>query len=188
MASDASDADYFPEADYPSEAELLAVKRWIDPATGLPNFYRCTQHNLEERTLAAVELYREGYYPSIMKAAAALEVPYYRVYGRSKGQRPIPITAANAVLTSAEDKTLLIWAHRQVMCSHHIQIRRLRLQVNEILRASGRNKKITKRWARRYMSRHTHIFHVKQASTQEARRKAMEDRAIITSWFQAWRT
>ncbi|KAG6061328.1 hypothetical protein E4U32_003012 [Claviceps aff. humidiphila group G2b] len=61
MASDASDADYsseieyLPDADYPSEAddsseaELSAVQRWIDPATGL-------QHNLEERTVAAVEV------------------------------------------------------------------------------------------------------------------------------------
>ncbi|KAG6154799.1 hypothetical protein E4U37_001712 [Claviceps purpurea] len=94
MASDASDADYSSEIDYlpddyvpdaddssdadassdvnaSSEAELTAVQRWIDPATGLPNFYRRTQHNLEERTVAAVELYREGFYPSITKAAAA---------------------------------------------------------------------------------------------------------------------
>ncbi|KAG5936130.1 hypothetical protein E4U60_002752 [Claviceps pazoutovae] len=185
MASDASDADCLSEIDFLPDAD----DSWIDLATGLPNFYRCTQHNLEERTIAAVELYRGGYYPSIMKAAAALEVPYYRVYGRSKGQRPISHTGGQrAVLTPAEDRALLIWAHHQVMCGHHIQIRRLRLQVNEMLRASGRNKKVTKRWARRYMSRHTHIFHVKKASTQEARRKAVGDCAIITSWFQAWRT
>ncbi|KAG6035405.1 hypothetical protein E4U19_004709 [Claviceps sp. Clav32 group G5] len=129
------------------------------------------------------------YYPSIMKAATALEVSYHRVYGRSKGRRPVSHNGGQrAILTPAEDRELLIWAHRQVMCGHHIQIRRLRLQVNEILRASGRNKKVTRRWDRRYMSRHTHIFHMKKTSTQEARRKAVEDRAIITSCFQAWRT
>ncbi|KAG6037051.1 hypothetical protein E4U19_002795 [Claviceps sp. Clav32 group G5] len=70
---------------------------------------------------------------------------------------------------------------------HHIQIRRLRFHVNEILRASGRDEKVSERWARRFMRRHTDIFHAKRASTQEARRKAMEDRATIVSWFEAWR-
>ncbi|KAG6107121.1 hypothetical protein E4U31_000316 [Claviceps sp. LM219 group G6] len=33
-----------------SESEVSAVERWIDSATGKPNFSRYTEHNLEERT------------------------------------------------------------------------------------------------------------------------------------------
>ncbi|CCE34561.1 uncharacterized protein CPUR_08494 [Claviceps purpurea 20.1] len=36
------------------------------------------------------------------------------------------------------------------------------------------------------LRRHTNIFHAKRASPQEARKKAVEDRATITSWFEAW--
>ncbi|KAG6312874.1 hypothetical protein E4U22_001462 [Claviceps purpurea] len=104
MAYDSSDADYS------SEAELAAVERWIDPATGKPNYSRFTEHNLEERTLAAVELYRDAHYPNIKNAAAALEVPYYRVYGRHKGRQPISHNGGQlAILTPTEDQALLIW-------------------------------------------------------------------------------
>ncbi|KAG6291335.1 hypothetical protein E4U09_003974 [Claviceps aff. purpurea] len=127
-----------------SDAELAAVERWIDPATGKPNYSRFTEHNLEERTLAAVELYRDAHYPNIKNAAAALEVPYYRVYGRHKGRQPISHNGGQlAVLTPTEDQALLIWAHRQVMCGHHIQIRRHRLHVkrySELLVAIRRSR------------------------------------------------
>ncbi|KAG6247372.1 hypothetical protein E4U23_003850 [Claviceps purpurea] len=122
MAYDSSDADYS------SDAELAVVERWIDPAT---------EHNLEKRT-------RDAHYPNIKNVAAALEVPYYRIYGRHKGQQPISHNGGQlAVLTPTEDQALLIWAHRQVMCGHHIQIRRHRLHVkrySELLVAIRRSR------------------------------------------------
>ncbi|KAG6166111.1 hypothetical protein E4U51_003836 [Claviceps purpurea] len=87
MAYDSSDADYS------SEAELAAVERWIDPATGKPNYSRFTEHNLEERTLAAVELYRDAHYPNIKNAATALEVPYYREARRKAVEDRATITS-----------------------------------------------------------------------------------------------
>lgn len=35
----------------------------------------------------------------------------------------------------AENPAILIWSNRQVKCGHHVRTRRLRLQVQEILRA-----------------------------------------------------
>ncbi|KAG6253601.1 hypothetical protein E4U23_007501 [Claviceps purpurea] len=110
-----------------AEAELSAVERWIDSTTGKPNYSRFTEHNLEERTLAAVQL----------------------------------SCAATTYRPAAFVSTY------------------------EILGASGRDEKVLDRWARRYMRRHANIFRAKRASIQKARRKAVEDRATITSWFEA---
>ncbi|PTB40985.1 hypothetical protein M441DRAFT_58440 [Trichoderma asperellum CBS 433.97] len=57
-----------------SEAPLSAVARWIDPETHLPIFPRHNVKSLERRTVAAAELFQEGYYKSITAAAKALEV------------------------------------------------------------------------------------------------------------------
>ncbi|KAG6151563.1 hypothetical protein E4U37_004782 [Claviceps purpurea] len=90
MAYDSSDADYS------SEAELAAVERWIDPATGKPNYSRFTEHNLEERTLAAVELYRDAHYPNIKNAAAASKCHTIAYMAAIRAGSLYPITAANS--------------------------------------------------------------------------------------------
>ncbi|KAM4058402.1 Tc5 transposase DNA-binding domain-containing protein [Hirsutella rhossiliensis] len=68
-----------------SKAKESAVQKWIDSATGLPNFSRHTTANLETRTIAGAELYYEGFYGSIVAAAKALGVPYKRLYYRVNG-------------------------------------------------------------------------------------------------------
>ncbi|CCE26678.1 uncharacterized protein CPUR_00147 [Claviceps purpurea 20.1] len=127
-----------------AEAELSAVERWIDSTTGKPKYSRFTEHNLEERTLAAVQLYRE----------------VVNLLSRRLRQ-PSMSCAATTYRPAAFVSTY------------------------EILRASGRDEKVLDRWARRYMRRHANIFRAKRASIQKARRKAVEDRATITSWFEA---
>ncbi|KAG6259546.1 hypothetical protein E4U24_003812 [Claviceps purpurea] len=114
-----------------AEAELSAVERWIDSTTGKPKYSRFTEHNLEERTLAAVQLYREVVnllsrrlrQPSMCHTIAHMvAIRACSLYLPQNGGH-------NTVLTPTEDQALLIWAHRQVMCGHHIQTRRLRLHV-----------------------------------------------------------
>ncbi|KAG6267692.1 hypothetical protein E4U49_007853 [Claviceps purpurea] len=103
-----------------AEAELSAVERWIYSTTGKPNYSRFTEHNLEERTLAAVQLLRQ---PSMCHTIAHMvAIRACSLYLPQNGGH-------NTVLTPTEDQALLIWAHRQVMCGHHIQTRRLRLHV-----------------------------------------------------------
>ncbi|KAG6228040.1 hypothetical protein E4U34_004942 [Claviceps purpurea] len=63
-----------------AEAELSAVERWIDSTTGKPKYSRFTEHNLPGANSRC----------GAVKAAAALNVPYYRAYGRHKGLQPIP--------------------------------------------------------------------------------------------------
>ncbi|KAG6224239.1 hypothetical protein E4U34_000497 [Claviceps purpurea] len=164
MASDASDTDYsseidylpddyVPDADYPpdaddssdadassdvnasSEAELTAVQRWIDPATGLPSFYRRTQHNLEERTVAAVELYREGFYPSITKAAAAelRRIQEKSLKRQERDERTLvvakwgPITVLDARARAAKDENNRREAQEEENC--RIRKKEVRIEV-----------------------------------------------------------
>ncbi|KAJ6436237.1 restless-like transposase [Purpureocillium lavendulum] len=170
-----------------SEDEISAVERWIDSRTDSPIFTSHTQYNLEDGTIAAADLYLEGWYSNIAKAAAALQVPYYRVYGRTKGRHPVSRNGGNrTILSPSEDKAILIWAHRQVQCGHHILIRRLRHHVNAVLEASGRRDEVTERWCSRYMRKHRNLFHRRKAATQDAKRKAVEDRVTISSWFDGW--
>ncbi|KAM4067901.1 hypothetical protein HRG_012430 [Hirsutella rhossiliensis] len=68
--------------------EESAMKRWIDLETGKPKFPRYTSDNLEFRTVAAAELFRDNFYPTLSAAAAALGVPYYRVRSRYLGNHP----------------------------------------------------------------------------------------------------
>jgi hypothetical protein len=53
------------------EPLLSAGRRWIIPGTRSPNISQFTPYNLEKRTIAAVELFKEGFYPSLTKAAQA---------------------------------------------------------------------------------------------------------------------
>ncbi|KAH6957651.1 hypothetical protein BKA56DRAFT_602278 [Ilyonectria sp. MPI-CAGE-AT-0026] len=58
-------------------SEENAVQRWINPVTGKPDLLRFKVENLEERTLAAVELFNEGFYRTVKKATDELKLPYY---------------------------------------------------------------------------------------------------------------
>ncbi|KAM4063243.1 hypothetical protein HRG_013822 [Hirsutella rhossiliensis] len=73
-----------------SKAKESAVQKWIDSATGLPNFSRHTTANLETRTIAGAELYYEGFYGSIVAAARRLACPTSASIIESMGitQRP----------------------------------------------------------------------------------------------------
>ncbi|CCE34274.1 uncharacterized protein CPUR_08206 [Claviceps purpurea 20.1] len=70
MASDASDADYSSEIDYLPD-DYVPDADYPPDADDSSDADASSDQNLEERTVAAVELYREGFYPSITKAAAA---------------------------------------------------------------------------------------------------------------------
>ncbi|OWT43039.1 hypothetical protein VFPPC_17785 [Pochonia chlamydosporia 170] len=84
-----------------------AVERWIDPQTNLPKFQRKCDSNLEERTVAAMELFR-AFYPSITKASKALSVPYKRLWSRLQGCHPKSENGGNrSLFQPAEEREIL---------------------------------------------------------------------------------
>lgn len=102
------------------------VRRWINVVTGKPNLLRFNVENIEERTVAAVELYEVGFYRSIKKASDELKVPYYRLRGRLLGAKPRSENGGNhTLLKTEEEESILCWAHRRVTQGHHIQLRAL---------------------------------------------------------------
>jgi hypothetical protein len=109
------------------ESLLSAVRRWIISGTGSPNISQFTPYNLEKCTIAAVELLKEGFYPSLTKAAQAWKVPYKRLWSRHKGSHPVSQNGGNNCLFSQEqEKAILAWCWRRVTQGHHIQQRTLR--------------------------------------------------------------
>lgn len=167
--------------------EINAVERWIDAETGKPIFVRNTAENLETRTVAAAELYHEGYFPTIKAAASALVVPYKRLWSRLQGHHPVSENGGNFTLLQPEEEAEVIcWAHRRITQGHHIQRRSLQQQANAILREKGRQTKASRSWAQRFMRRHRDIFHRRKAVSRDAKRKAMQDRARIDAFFKSW--
>src|SRR5690242_12241503 len=130
-------------------SEKNAVQRWINPVTGKPDFLRFNVENLEERTVAAVELFNEGFYRTVKKAADELKLPYYRLRGRLLGRRPRAENGGNrTLLKTEEEEVILCWAHRRVTQGHHIQLRALRHHANVILKAVGpEDKTASQAWA-----------------------------------------
>jgi hypothetical protein len=121
------------------EPALSAEQRFIDSETGLPNFRRFTEHNIEDRTVAARALYREGFYPSISAAARAWKVGYKRLLGRCHGSHPVRDNGGNRTLFSREEeKAILAWCWRRITQGHHIQQRTLRQYANSMLKATDR--------------------------------------------------
>ncbi|KAF4447314.1 hypothetical protein F53441_9138 [Fusarium austroafricanum] len=166
---------------------LSAVQRWIDSATGKPIVSRYSDHNLETRTVAAVELLREGFYSSAVKASKAWAVPYKRLLSRQKGKHPVPQNGGNFTLFSPEEeKAILAWCWRRVTQGHHIQMRTLRQYANSVLKAIDRPPTASRFWARRFLRRYSSILHRKKSSTLAAQRKAMADRANVEEWFHKW--
>jgi hypothetical protein len=78
-----------------SDHQLSAESRWINPETRLPNILRFSQSNLETRTVAATELVKEGFYPSVLAAAPIWQVPYKRLLSRVKGKHPVTQNSAD---------------------------------------------------------------------------------------------
>jgi hypothetical protein len=169
------------------EPALTAVQKYINSDTGNPNVLRYTAHNLETRTVAAVELLREGYYSSAVKAAKAWRVPYKRLLSRQKGKHPVSQNGGNFTLFSPEEeKAILAWCWRRVTQGHHIQMRTLRQYANSILKATDRLPTASRYWARRFLRRYSSILHRKKSSTIAVQRKAMADRANVEEWFRKW--
>ncbi|XP_044720044.1 DDE superfamily endonuclease domain-containing protein [Hirsutella rhossiliensis] len=116
----------------------VCCPKWIDSATGLPNFSRHTTANLETRTIAGAELYYEGFYGSIVAAAKALGVPYKRLYYRVNGHHSTAENGGNrALLDSSDEEEVFCGAHRRITQGHHIQGRALQQHANAILKAKG---------------------------------------------------
>lgn len=168
--------------------EETAIRRWINPVTGKPDFLRFNVENFEERTVAAVELLNEGFYRTVKKAADELRVPYFRLRGRLQGRRPRAENGGNRTLLKTKDEeAILCWAHRRVAQGHHIQLRALRYHANVILRSIGlENKSASQHWAKSFMARHKEIFKVRKSTTRDVKRKAVQDRSHIERWFTGW--
>ncbi|KJZ78873.1 hypothetical protein HIM_01646 [Hirsutella minnesotensis 3608] len=155
--------------------------------TGKTIFSKNTAENLETRTVAAAELFQEGYYPTIKAAAIALCVPYKRLWSRIKGHHPVSKNGGNFTLLQPEEEAEVIcWAHRRIIQGHHIQRRSLQQHANTILRAKERETRASRSWAQRFMRRHRDIFHRRRAVSRDAKRKAMQDRASVDAFFKAW--
>lgn len=135
-----------------------AIQFWVDPDTGKPNFPRYNTENLEQRTVAGVELYRAGYYTSLAAAARDLKFGYRRLYSRSKGAHPRSRNGGNNTLSSKEEEgAIMLWAHRRIAHGHHIQIRAFRQHANSILRPKGRPPTASRKWARRNETLEAHV-------------------------------
>ncbi|KAJ3456840.1 hypothetical protein MRS44_016863 [Fusarium solani] len=84
-----------------------AIRRWINPHTGKPDFSRFSEGNLEARTVAAAHLHKVGFYRTITKAAQELRVPYKRLWSRLQGAHPrtengVSVTGVKAISTAGE--------------------------------------------------------------------------------------
>ncbi|XP_044714690.1 DDE superfamily endonuclease domain-containing protein [Hirsutella rhossiliensis] len=165
-----------------SKAKESAVQKWIDSATGLPNFSRHTTANLETRTIAGAELYYEGFYGSIVAAAKALGVPYKRLYYRVNGHHSTAENGGNrTLLDPSDEEEVFCWAHRRITQGHHIQGRALQQHANAILKAKGVGATASRAWAKRFIQRHRELFHRRRAAARDIKRKAMQDR-IHNTW------
>ncbi|KAH8656312.1 hypothetical protein BGZ61DRAFT_466811 [Ilyonectria robusta] len=90
------------------EPDLSAVQKWINPRTGKPDFSRYNNGNLELRTVAAAELFHEGFYRSVAAASRDLRVPYDRLLSRTKGAKPATQNGGNnTLLTDMQEQAIL---------------------------------------------------------------------------------
>ena len=165
---------------------LSAVQKWIKPETNKPIFLRKTAENLEPRTVAAAELFKEGFYRTITSAAKELDVPYYRLRSRIQGHHSVAKNGGNqGKFNSAEEQEILCWAHRRVTQGHHVQTRSLQQHAKAILKANGKEPKVSRFWAKRFLKRNP-AFHIKKSVSRDARRKAMQDRGTVERFFYDW--
>ncbi|XP_044714545.1 tc5 transposase DNA-binding domain-containing protein [Hirsutella rhossiliensis] len=170
-----------------SSSEPTAMQKWINSETNKPNFARHGQENLEARTVAASELFVEGFYRTMKAASDALGVPYKRLRSRIQGHHPVSENGGNATLLgSEEEQEVLCWAHRRIAQGHHIQGRALQQHANAILKAKGRGGTASQKWAQRFMKRWGRYFHRRKAASRDVKRKAMQDRACVEAFFQDW--
>jgi hypothetical protein len=103
------------------------ISRWIDPALRKPIFSRFTPENLEERTVAAAELFHARYYKTIAAASKGFGVLYHRLRSRIHGHSSINSNGGlNTLLDEAQTKAVVIWAYRQILTGFHVRGRRLR--------------------------------------------------------------
>ncbi|KEY74851.1 hypothetical protein S7711_11418 [Stachybotrys chartarum IBT 7711] len=79
----------------PDEA---TIQKWVNPDSGKTIFTRCTQDNLEQRTVAAAELYNVRYFKTITAAAKMLQVPYKRLWSRLQGCHSVKQNGGNRAL------------------------------------------------------------------------------------------
>jgi hypothetical protein len=104
----------------PDEA---TIQKWINPDSGKTIFTRCTQDNLEQRTVAAAELYNVRYFKTIIAAAKMLQVPYKRLWSRLQGCQSVKQNGGNrALLSQEEEDEVVMWAHRRIVQGHHIRV------------------------------------------------------------------
>ena len=97
------------------ESELSVIEKWINPHTGKPDFLRYNKANLEARTLAAADLFREGFYRSIAAASRELKVGYQRLRSRLSGANPVTQNGGNnTLLTDSQEQVILCWSHRRI--------------------------------------------------------------------------
>ena len=170
-----------------SSSEPTAMQKWINSETNKPNFARHCQENLEARTVAASELFVEGFYRTMKAASDALGVPYKRLRSRIQGHHPVSENGGNATLLgSEEEQEVLCWAHRRITQGHHIQGRALQQHANAILKAKGRGGTASQKWAQRFMKRWGRYFHRRKAASRDVKRKAMQDRACVEAFFRDW--
>ncbi|EKJ78434.1 hypothetical protein FPSE_01391, partial [Fusarium pseudograminearum CS3096] len=107
------------------EPALSAEQRFINSKTGLPNFRRFTEHNIEDRTIAARALYREGFYPSIFAATHTWKCWRRIAQGHHIQQRALR-QYANSVLkaTYRQPHVSRFWALRFLRRYHEVFHRR----------------------------------------------------------------
>ncbi|KAM5353292.1 hypothetical protein ACJZ2D_016808 [Fusarium nematophilum] len=80
------------------EPEQSATEKWINPRTGKPDFSRFNEGNLEQRTLAAADILREGFWRSRAAASRELIFPSESLRSRTNGTKPVTQNGGNSTL------------------------------------------------------------------------------------------
>ncbi|RYC77776.1 hypothetical protein BFJ63_vAg19351 [Fusarium oxysporum f. sp. narcissi] len=82
---------------------------------GKSDLLRFNVENLEDRTVAAVELLNKGLYRAVQKASGELKVQYYRLRSPLRRARSRAENGGHrTLLKTEEEEAILCWAHRRV--------------------------------------------------------------------------
>ena len=138
---------------------LTAQEKWIDSVTGKYVFPRFTVENLEQRTIAAAELYKAEHFASIKVASDELQVPYKRLWNRIRGAHSLAENGGNRfLLTVEEEQEIAYWAHHRITQRHRVSKQNLQYYANAILETTGRKPTTSRAWAQRFKKRYPEIF------------------------------
>ncbi|KAI2641262.1 hypothetical protein GGS21DRAFT_503723 [Xylaria nigripes] len=153
------------------------------PATASLSQNRCSDDilmlDVEKRIEVAIKHYTTT--PSDFKIAVKVSqyyvIPYRRFKSRLSGHHPKSGNrTGHAKLTEREELALHAWINLHISVGISVTTERLCVTTNWLLRVNASEERATKRWAQRYMRRHTSLFHSIKTKSKATVRKAVGDK------------